>query len=174
MSPQKKRVSNDHEEHLLTSWQRRVIMYWIVKHLYLLTLLAMKQSQPQIATVMWWVLLSFRDPQAYKETKLNISWHLVGYKVNNWKYVNNSLGNDFQHKLNYYILHPNTSTHILHTVSCSFLRCWQGEFNHLHLRISMHILCTVLYTFPKVLTRKICLPSKSFFRWWSFPLFSWP
>ena len=38
----------------------------------------------------------------------------------------------------------------------------------------MHILLTVLCTFPKMLTRRICLTIKSFFTWWSFPLFSWP
>ena len=43
----------------------------------------------------------------------------------------------------------------------------------LHPNISMHILHTVLYTFPKVLTRRICLTIKSFFSWWSFLLFSW-
>ena len=36
-----------------------------------------------------------------------------------------------------------------------------------HSNISMHILHTVLYTFPKVLTRRICLTIHSFFRWWS-------
>ena len=38
----------------------------------------------------------------------------------------------------------------------------------------MHILLTVLYMIPKVLTRRIWLLIKSFFHWWSFPLFSWP
>ena len=38
-------------------------------------------------------------------------------------------------------------------------------FNHLHPNISMHILHTVLYTFSKVLTRRICLTIKSFFTW---------
>ena len=38
----------------------------------------------------------------------------------------------------------------------------------------MHILHTALYTFPRMLTRRICLPIKSFFRLWSYPLFSWP
>ena len=38
----------------------------------------------------------------------------------------------------------------------------------------MHILLTVLCTFPEMLTRRICLTIKSFFTWWSFPLFSWP
>ena len=42
----------------------------------------------------------------------------------------------------------------------------------LHPKVIMHILHTVLYTFPKVLTRRICLPIKSFFCWASFPLFS--
>ena len=40
--------------------------------------------------------------------------------------------------------------------------------------ISMLILHTVLYTFLKVLIRRICLAIKSFFGWRSFPLFSWP
>ena len=35
----------------------------------------------------------------------------------------------------------------------------------LHLDINMHILHTVLYTIPKVLTRRICLTIKSFFSW---------
>ena len=36
-------------------------------------------------------------------------------------------------------------------------------FNPLHSNISMYILHTALYTFPKVLTRRICLTIKSFF-----------
>ena len=40
--------------------------------------------------------------------------------------------------------------------------------------ISMHILHTVLYTFPKVLTRRITLTIQSFCSRWSFSLFSWP
>ena len=35
----------------------------------------------------------------------------------------------------------------------------------LHPNIGMHILHTVLYTFPKVLTRRICLTVKSFYSW---------
>ena len=46
------------------------------------------------------------------------------------------------------------------------------EIDPLHPNISVHILHTVLCTFPKVLTRRICLTIKSFFSWWSFPLFS--
>ena len=38
----------------------------------------------------------------------------------------------------------------------------------------MHILHTVPYTFPKVLTGRICLTIHNFFSRWSFPLFSWP
>ena len=45
--------------------------------------------------------------------------------------------------------------------------------NPLHPNISLHILHTVLYTFPKVLTRRFCLTTKNFFGLWSFPLFSW-
>ena len=46
--------------------------------------------------------------------------------------------------------------------------------NPFHPNISMHILHTVLYTFPTVLTRRICLTIKSFSGWQSFPLFSCP
>ena len=35
--------------------------------------------------------------------------------------------------------------------------------------ISMHILHTVLYTFPEALTRRICIKIKSFISWGSFP-----
>ena len=37
----------------------------------------------------------------------------------------------------------------------------------------MHILHTVLFTLPYVLTRRICLTIKSFFSKWSLSLFSW-
>ena len=37
-----------------------------------------------------------------------------------------------------------------------------------------NIVPTVLYIFPKVLTRRICLTIKSFFSWWLVPLFLWP
>ena len=43
----------------------------------------------------------------------------------------------------------------------------------LHPNISMLSLHTLLYIFPKVLTRRICLTIKSFFSWRSFLLFSW-
>ena len=45
--------------------------------------------------------------------------------------------------------------------------------NPLHPNVSMHILHTVLYKFPWVLTRRICSTILSFF-WWRFPLFSRP
>ena len=38
-------------------------------------------------------------------------------------------------------------------------------FIPLHSIISMHILYTVLYTFPKVLTKRICLKIGSFVSW---------
>ena len=41
--------------------------------------------------------------------------------------------------------------------------------NPLQPNISVYILHTVLFTFPKVLTRRICLTIKSLFSWWSFP-----
>ena len=44
--------------------------------------------------------------------------------------------------------------------------------NPLHPKISVHILHTVLYTFPTMLTRRILLTIKSFYGWQSFPLFS--
>ena len=50
----------------------------------------------------------------------------------------------------------------------------QEDINPLHLNINMHILYTVLYKYPKVLIRRICVTIYSFFGWWSFPLFLWP
>ena len=44
------------------------------------------------------------------------------------------------------------------------------KLNPLQPKISMHILHTALHTFPMVLTRRILLPIKSFFRRWSFPI----
>ena len=40
-----------------------------------------------------------------------------------------------------------------------------SPFYHLHANISMHILHTVLHTFLKRLTRRICLTVKSCFSW---------
>ena len=37
-----------------------------------------------------------------------------------------------------------------------------------------NILHAVLFTFPKVLTSRICLTITSFLSWWQFALFSWP
>ena len=51
---------------------------------------------------------------------------------------------------------------------------WAVTVNPVHPNISMHILHTVLYTFPMVLTRRICFKFKSFFSWWLFPIFSRP
>ena len=39
-----------------------------------------------------------------------------------------------------------------------------------HHNISMHCIHAVLWTFPEVLTRRICLTLRIFFSWWSFPL----
>ena len=46
--------------------------------------------------------------------------------------------------------------------------------NSLHPNINIHILLTVLFTFPMVMTRRICLRIRSFLNWWSFPFFSLP
>ena len=43
-----------------------------------------------------------------------------------------------------------------------------------HSNIGMHILHHVLWTFPKMLKRRICPTIKGFFSWWSFPVFLWP
>ena len=41
----------------------------------------------------------------------------------------------------------------------------QEDINPLHLNINMHILHTVLYKYPKVLIRRICVTIYSFFGW---------
>ena len=47
-------------------------------------------------------------------------------------------------------------------------------FHPLHPNASLHMLHTLLQTFPRVLIKRICLTIKSFFSWWSFPLIWWP
>ena len=57
----------------------------------------------------------------------------------------------------------------------SLFRCWiLLVLDPLHPNLSRHILHTVLYTFLKVQTKRICLTIKSLLSWWSFLLFSWP
>ena len=64
-------------------------------------------------------------------------------------------------------------------IICDLLlnRCiatWNLFVNPLQPNISMHILHTVLHTFSKRLTRRICLTIKSCLNsWWSSPVFSW-
>ena len=57
---------------------------------------------------------------------------------------------------------------------CVSISMWEvfDKSNPLHPKVSIHILCTVLSAFFKVLTRKICLTFKSIFSRWSFLLFS--
>ena len=55
-----------------------------------------------------------------------------------------------------------TSLGFLSLYSVSSLENVQHPLSPLHPNISMHILHTVLYTFLKVLTRRICLTIKSF------------
>ena len=57
---------------------------------------------------------------------------------------------------------------------CRITTALHQRLNPLNPNSSMLILHTVLYIFLKVLKGRICLPIKNFFRWWSFPLFSWP
>ena len=51
-------------------------------------------------------------------------------------------------------------------------KCGAFNMNPFYPNISMHILHTVLHTFPKILTRRIYLTIKSFFGRRSFSLFS--
>ena len=48
------------------------------------------------------------------------------------------------------------------------------SINPWHHNISKYILHNVHHTFPKALSRWICWTIKSFFSWWSIPLFLWP
>ena len=53
-------------------------------------------------------------------------------------------------------------TVILLQTSNLLLKNFSSGLDPLHAKISMHILLTVLYVIPKVLTRRICLKIKSF------------
>ena len=58
-------------------------------------------------------------------------------------------------------------------ISFYILTLGVSNLNPLYPKISVHILHTVLKSFPKVLMRRICLTIRSFFGWPSFPLFPW-
>ena len=66
------------------------------------------------------------------------------------------------------------STLTILALVCVIQDVFRSSFNPLRLNISMHILHNIFHTIPKVLTRRMRLTIKSFFSWWSFPLFSWP
>ena len=57
---------------------------------------------------------------------------------------------------------------------CWLFYTYSQAFNPLHPKTSMHNLHIVLYTFPKVLTGRICLLIKRFLPWWPFYVFSLP
>ena len=61
-----------------------------------------------------------------------------------------------------------------HPPNCKHYNIESFSSNPLHPNISMHILHTVLLTFPKMPTWRICLTIKSLFSGWSAALFSWP
>ena len=61
---------------------------------------------------------------------------------------------------------------ILHFLCFNFYVEVFDKSNPLHPKVSIHILCTVLSAFFKVLTREICVTFKSIFSRWSFLLFS--
>ena len=67
--------------------------------------------------------------------------------------------------------HQTNGSRLNKKYSAQFHQPW---FNPLHSNISIHILFTVSCSFPEVLTKRICFTNKSFFSWWSFPLFLWP
>ena len=69
-----------------------------------------------------------------------------------------------------------TSSEVSHWIG--YWKCWRwcsiywnGKHNPLYPNIRMHILYTVLYNLPEVLTRRICWKIRSCFSGWSFP---WP
>ena len=63
--------------------------------------------------------------------------------------------------------------HIISTHRMQELLIFQESLNPSHPNISFYILHTVLYKFPKALTRRLCLKIMSSCTWWSFPLFPW-
>ena len=66
-----------------------------------------------------------------------------------------------------FINHQNHDEHMSHLLQ-QFKHCQSTEIqtlNPLHPYINMHILHTILFTFPKVLTRRISLTVKRVLHW---------
>ena len=100
-------------------------------------------------------------------------WRTVWEEIQklSWLPVRNFLSVIFNHHYSSVICLPSRAQ----TTPCSWaLHECLVLFNHLHPNISMHILHTILSTFPLFLARRIWLTIKCFFGWWSFLLFLWP
>ena len=92
-----------------------------------------------------------------------------------------SVGNEFKvhiFPLNLHFLHGLLQTKLLAGRTTYLIKSVEEQVNtikyHSLTFYKMHILHTVLCTFPTVITRRICQTIKSFISCWLFPLFSGP
>ena len=92
-----------------------------------------------------------------------------------------SVGNEFKVHIfpfNLHFLHGLLQTKLLAGRTTYLIKSVEEQVNtikyHSLTFYKMHILHTVLCTFPKVVTRRICQTIKSFSSCWLFPLFSGP
>ena len=92
-----------------------------------------------------------------------------------------SVGNEFKVHIfpfNLHFLHGLLQTKLLAGRTTYLIKSVEEQVNtikyHSLTFYKMHILHTVLCTFPTVVTRRICQTIKSFFGCWLFPLFSGP
>ena len=70
-----------------------------------------------------------------------------------------------------FLVHENNLIQLIKSPMSLYMRLF---LNPLPPDISINILHSIHQTFPKVLTKRICLIITSCFSWWSLPLFSWP
>ena len=106
-------------------------------------------------------------------TKMWISMLKITHRV--------SVGNEFKVHIfpfNLHFLHGLLQTKLLAGRTTYLIKSVEEQVNtikyHSLTFYNMHILHTVLCTFPTVITRRICQTIKSFFSCWLFPLFSGP
>ena len=113
-------------------------------------------------------------------------WLCAGFKCHDWE-INFSLSalsfsGPALLSQNWFFLTEILWNGCTNTACCFLLLSWNKQWHDCSLGsklsftlnlvdISIHILYTVTYTYPMVLTKRICLTIKVFLIWWSFPLF---
>ena len=120
--------------------------------------------------IIWGSLTLFRKKQRIEAKRQDLECLQANVTSQSGKKLQDSNKQDLEYQVVWFSEETGLKLSLTSTLDMQ----WFSAINPLHPKISMHTLHTVLYTFPKVLMRRICWPIKRFLPWWPFPLFPWP